>query len=151
MSKPLPAPPVHAGRPVGGGPYKLLLRGAVKHCPRCGSGHLFRHWVTMVETCPGCGYRFEREEGFFLGAIVVNVIITEIVIVALIAIGFATTLPDPPVTLLAIAGGVLAGVTPLVSYPFTKTLWTAVDLIMRKTLGESYGTGDGTQPGLKTS
>ncbi len=101
----------------------------------------------MVDRCPGCDYRFEREEGFFLGAIVVSVIITELVIVALIAIGFALTLPDAPVVALAIAGGVLAGLTPLVVYPFTKTIWTAVDLIMRRSLGESYATADGTQPG----
>ena len=102
----------------------------------------------MVERCPGCDYRFEREEGFFLGAMVINIIITQGAIIALIAIGFALTLPDAPVTALAIGGGVLAAVTPLVSYPFTKTLWTAVDLIMRKSMGESYATVDGSQPGV---
>ena len=101
----------------------------------------------MVDRCPGCDSRFEREEGYFLGAIVVSVIITELVIVAVIAIGFALTLPDAPVGALAIGGGALAGLTPLLVYPFTKTIWTAIDLIMRRGMGESYATADGNQPG----
>lgn len=136
-----------ASVPITKSPWRMLLRGAARRCPRCGSGKLFRRWLTMVRECPRCAYRFEREEGFFLGAIVVNVIITELVIVAVIVLGFALTLPDAPVGALAIAGGVLAAITPLVSYPFTKTVWTAVDLIMRRSLGESYATADGTQPG----
>ena len=31
----------------------------------------------MAERCPRCGMRFEREEGFFLGAYVVNFAVTE--------------------------------------------------------------------------
>lgn len=142
---------VDAPRIVTTKPWRMLVRGAVRHCPRCGSGHLFRRWLRMVETCPGCAYRFEREEGFFLGALVMNIIITQGAIIAVISIGFALTLPDAPVTALAIGGGVLAAVTPVISYPFTKTLWTAVDLIMRKTMGESYATADGSQPGVGRS
>ena len=86
----------------------LLLRGLIRHCPRCGSGNLFRRWLLMVADCPGCGLHFEREEGFFLGAIVVNIAITELAIVLAMAIGFGVTLPDPPVVKLAIATGTLA-------------------------------------------
>ena len=103
----------------------------------------------MVDDCPRCGYHFEREEGFFLGAIVVSVIITELVIVAIIAVGFGLTLPDAPVGALAIGGGIAALLTPLIVYPFTKTIWTAIDLIMRRSMGESYATVDGTQPGTR--
>lgn len=77
-----------------------------------------------------------------------NVIITSAAIIAWIVVGFATTLPNAPVTALAIGGGALGAVTPVVSYPFTKTLWTAIDLIMRRSMGESYATVDGTQPGV---
>ena len=46
-------------------------------CPRCGVGPLFRplrevrsfyDWFTTLESCPGCGLRFEREPGYFLMA-----------------------------------------------------------------------------------
>ena len=33
----------------------MFARGAVKHCPRCGQGHLFNGWWTMKERCPRCG------------------------------------------------------------------------------------------------
>jgi uncharacterized protein (DUF983 family) len=127
----------------------MLWRGLRRKCPQCGSGHLFQKWITMADTCPQCAYRFEREEGFFLGAIVVSVIITELVIVAIIAIGFSLTLPNTPVGALAIGGGLAALFTPLLIYPFTKTIWTAIDLIMRRSMGESYATADGTQPGTR--
>jgi uncharacterized protein (DUF983 family) len=125
----------------------MLVRGFRRKCPQCGSGNLFRRWINMVDTCPRCDYRFEREEGFFLGAVVVSVIITELVIVAIIVVGFSLTLPDAPVGALAVGGGLAALFTPLIIYPFTKTIWTAIDLIMRRSMGESYGTVDGTQPG----
>jgi len=48
---------------------KLFGRAALKHCPRCGAGHLFTGWWTMKECCPNCNLHFEgrAEEGHFLG------------------------------------------------------------------------------------
>ena len=103
----------------------------------------------MVADCPRCAYHFEREEGFFLGAFVVNVIVTQAMIIAVIAIGFAVTAPHPPVLRLAIIGVLLGMLTPVVSYPFTKTTWTAVDMIMRKTMGENYASSQ--QPSFRSS
>src|SRR5437870_2567968 len=41
-------------------------------CPRCHKGPIFqpivRAPVTMNPTCPACGLEFEREPGYFLGA-----------------------------------------------------------------------------------
>ena len=39
-----------------------------QRCPRCLTGKVFRGLVAMHETCPACGHRFEREQGYFLGA-----------------------------------------------------------------------------------
>ena len=119
----------------------------MRHCPLCGSGKLFKHWTKMVADCPGCGYHFEREEGFFLGALVMNIIVTEFTLMVAIAIGFGVTLPHPPVVKLAIITGALGFTLPFFVYPFTKTVWTAADLIMRKALGESYQ--GAAQPGFK--
>jgi transposase-like protein len=46
----------------------LLWRGACLRCPRCGARSLFRTWFAMHERCTVCGLRFEREQGYFLGA-----------------------------------------------------------------------------------
>lgn len=122
----------------------MLWRGVTRRCARCGSGGLFRRWFTMVERCPGCSYRFEREEGFFLGAYVINLALGLGTCIAGIVIGFALIRPVPSAGVLATATAVAAGLVPIVAYPFTKTIWTAIDVIMRRSMGESYG-GEGEQ------
>lgn len=113
------------------GPTKLLGRGLFRRCPRCGGGKLFSNWVTMKPRCPRCGMCFEREEGFFLGAFVVNFGVMLISLAAFIAIAVAITLPDPDPVKLA-AGGVVVGiVVPIFFYPMSRTFWSAIDLIMK--------------------
>lgn len=129
-------------------PYRMLMRGLVRSCPRCGSRGLFSKWLKMVDDCPGCGYHFEREEGFFLGALVMNVILTEIFMIGLLVLGFVATMPDPPILQLAIGGTILTLAAPAFFYPFTKTIWTAVDMIMTKSMGDAYG-DSGRQKGFR--
>lgn len=40
-------------------------------CPRCLTGPTFRSLITMYEHCPNCGLLYEREQGFFVGALYV--------------------------------------------------------------------------------
>lgn len=109
---------------------QLLARGLRRRCPQCGAGHLFRRWTHMAEHCPGCGMRFEREEGFFLGAYFFNITITQIALMTYLGVAFAFTLPDPPIP--AILGGALAVavVVPFLCYPMSRTLWAAVHMAM---------------------
>ena len=39
------------------------------------AGKLFRHWFTMVADCPRCGLHFEREPGYWTGAVAINTIL----------------------------------------------------------------------------
>jgi len=84
----------------------------------------------MAERCLACGTRLEREPGSFLGAYFLNFCVTEVVLGAWIAAAFALTLPDPPMAF--ILGGSLAicVVVPLVGYPFSKTTWAALHMLM---------------------
>jgi uncharacterized protein (DUF983 family) len=46
-------------------------------CPKCRQGRIFRRpvyrgWQDMFECCPACGMKFEREQGYFLGAMYVS-------------------------------------------------------------------------------
>jgi uncharacterized protein (DUF983 family) len=43
-----------------------------QRCPVCLQGKMFAGWFTMNATCPVCGHRFEREQGFFQGAMYVS-------------------------------------------------------------------------------
>ncbi len=113
---------------------QLLRRGLTKRCPVCGSGHLFDGWFRMKERCPRCDYKFEREEGFFLGAYTVNLAISEglLLLVAIVPLIFLLG-TNRDVSLWPIVGiGLVAAIgAPLVFYPFSRTIWSAVDLAMR--------------------
>jgi uncharacterized protein (DUF983 family) len=50
-------------------------------CPACGGSRIFAHLFHVKEQCESCGAVFKREEGFFVGAIMVAVVTTELVIV----------------------------------------------------------------------
>lgn len=66
------------------------LRGILNgKCPRCEDGNIFMTSVfnlssfyKMHEHCPKCGLKFEREPGFFIGAMYVNYAFTIAIIVA---------------------------------------------------------------------
>ncbi len=57
-------------------------------CPRCRAGKIFRASIftgfpKMNELCPACGLKFEREEGYFLGAMYISYALALITILAL--------------------------------------------------------------------
>ena len=41
-------------------------------CPRCLSGRVWQGMFSMNEPCPVCGLRFERETGYWTGAMVAS-------------------------------------------------------------------------------
>jgi len=88
---------------------------------------LFRRYFTMVPACPRCGLHFEREPGYWTGALAINIgVILGIFIVAF-AVILAFTVPDVPVgPTLAILVPVMV-IGPILFYPLSKTLWMAVD------------------------
>src|SRR5437660_11036329 len=82
-----------------------LIRGLLLRCPNCGKGKLFRRGFTMYEKCPVCGWRFEREEGYWTGAIAVNLVVTELLIVIVpVPVAIALAISQQPITLLIIIG-----------------------------------------------
>jgi uncharacterized protein (DUF983 family) len=104
----------------------------VKRCARCGSGGLFRRWFTMVERCPRCGLLFEREEGHWVGAMIVNFAVGMLVLVAVLAAGLLLTWPDVPWTGLTVVAVVMVVAVPIALYPWSKTVWVSIDLLMHR-------------------
>ncbi len=84
----------------------------------------------MVERCPRCRLRFEREEGAFLGSLVLNYSVTGLSLIAYLVVVLVLTLPHPPVLLLTVGAVGIAVLVPLVAYPFAKTMWAAIDLLL---------------------
>lgn len=112
----------------------MLGRSLLKHCPLCGSGGLFTGWFRMKERCPRCGYLFEREEGFFLGAYVINLAIAQGLVILLAVVPLIVRLasdPDASITPFIVGGILGAVVAPIFFYPWSKTVWTAFDLMLR--------------------
>jgi uncharacterized protein (DUF983 family) len=97
----------------------------------CGGGEIFHRWVSMEERCPTCGFRFERIDGHWIGALGINTIVTFGLGMFVLIGGYALMYPDPNVPVLLVAVLVVAIAGPLVLFPWTRTIWSAGDLLMR--------------------
>ena len=58
---------------------RILGRGLRLRCPRCGRAALYRGAFAMHAGCAACGLRYEREQGYFVGAIYINYAATVVV------------------------------------------------------------------------
>jgi uncharacterized protein (DUF983 family) len=109
----------------------MVGRALLRHCPRCGGQGWFTGWFAKGERCRTCGYRYERDPGFLVGALTMNTIVTFGVLAVILVVGIVVTYPDiAMVPILAVALPAMV-VVPIVFYPFSYTLWAAVDLAMR--------------------
>jgi hypothetical protein len=114
-------------------PLGLLIRRAiVLRCAWCGDRPGFRRgWFGRNENCRHCGMSVQRgQDGFELGAASVNAILTLGALVVTAGISIVVTYPEVAVRPLLIALGLAAVVLPVVLYPFTYTLWFAIELVM---------------------
>src|SRR5580765_279600 len=60
-----------------------LGRSLKLQCPVCGNSSIVARPFNLKHRCDSCGVIFKREEGFFVGAIMANVVTTEFLIVAI--------------------------------------------------------------------
>ena len=53
---------------------QIIARGLANRCPNCGGHRLFKagSLFELNDECPDCHLRFEKDEGFFLGAMSLN-------------------------------------------------------------------------------
>jgi uncharacterized protein (DUF983 family) len=108
---------------------RLLRRALLLCCPACGSRGIFTHPWHLLKCCPRCGFQFAREEGFFLGAYGLNLVVAEIIGVgAVLVILFQSDLSVLWQQVIAVTAAILL---PVLFYPFSRTLWVAVDLMTR--------------------
>lgn len=110
----------------------LLGRALRLRCPNCGGKRLFASWGKLRQRCPECGLWLERGEGdYYLGAYMVALIAVE----ALFAIGFVAVLmitwPNPPWAAIQWVGVIVLTAGVIICYPFSKTIWLAIDLMFR--------------------
>ena len=112
------------------GAVTAIVRGTTKRCPRCGSREIFKGLFTIRDRCPRCGLRLEREEGGFLGAMVLSYLVTAGIWLALLIAWLIVDLPDLHVGALTVASIAVAALVPLLFWPFSKTIWASVDYLV---------------------
>jgi hypothetical protein len=81
-----------------------------------------------------------REEGYFLGAYAVNLIVAEVIGVGVvIAILFQVDLSLWEQEFIAVGAAIIL---PLLFFPFARTLWMALDLTVDRDTNERHLTGE---------
>jgi len=108
-----------------------MSRGLLGRCPVCGNRHLFRRWFTMIERCPNCSLLFERVDGHWVGAIGMNTVAVMGLMLSTLFVVTMVTYPDPVPSALVWVEVSIAAVGPLAFFPSSRTLWSALDLLMR--------------------
>jgi uncharacterized protein (DUF983 family) len=100
-------------------------RALALRCPRCGRGAVFSGWFAMRETCDACGLKFEREQGYFVGAIYLNYAVT-----AVVGLGGALVIANlfglSPWGEVGVAS-VLGVLVPVLFFRYSKSLWLGID------------------------
>lgn len=99
---------------------------ARQRCPRCRRGMVFRRRLTMYNLCPACGLKFEREPGYFVGAMYISYAFAAFFIGV---VSFLVSLVLPQLefawTVLIAAVFMLPFVPAMIRY--SKILWMTID------------------------
>jgi uncharacterized protein (DUF983 family) len=111
---------------------RILSRALARRCPNCGAPGIFASYTELRDQCPTCGLRLHRgESDYFIGAYLLNLVAVELLFAALLGVVVIITYPNTPWTLLQWGGMALIIVGAVICYPITKSLWLAVDLMLR--------------------
>jgi uncharacterized membrane protein YdcZ (DUF606 family) len=89
---------------------------------------MFRGAFAMYETCPMCGHRFEREQGFFQGAMYVSWVIG-VTYLGLLAV-LAQIVLVPRIGVVASAAVVIAGHVACIpaAFRYSRTIWAHLNV-----------------------
>ncbi|MFQ5847709.1 MAG: DUF983 domain-containing protein [Candidatus Methylomirabilales bacterium] len=104
---------------------EVLGRGIRLRCPRCGAAPLFRGPFSMYADCLSCDLRFEREHGYFVGAIYVNYAVTAVTAM----VGYFTLDHFIGMSLgrQLLLWGSFAVLFPLFFFRYSRSLWLSLD------------------------
>jgi uncharacterized protein (DUF983 family) len=102
----------------------MMLRCLRLRCPVCGDSSIAQSPFKIRHHCPVCGALYQREDGFFVGALTINVVTTELIILGLyLASLFLLNSYDRILAILFITGLLF----PLVFYHHSWSIWLSLD------------------------
>ena len=96
-------------------------------CPQCGKGALFQTYFKMFTHCTVCDLKFEREAGYFIGAMYLNYGAT--VLIAFPSYFLVETFTAIPFLVNLGIWAVFSAVFPILFYRYSKSLWLNFDYI----------------------
>ena len=109
------------------GKGQVFVKGLRLRCPRCGEGQMFAGMFKMYSECGSCGFRFEREAGYFVGAMYINYGMTVLIAFAsYFALGYFTAIPFLPNLIL---WGTFSALFPIFFFRYSRSLWLSLDYI----------------------
>lgn len=97
-------------------------------CPRCLEGEVWRGFLAMNVACPVCGLVFEREPGYFTGAMVVSYALAVPVLGAMV-IGLMTLGGLDAVPALLIGDAAYLALVPFI-FRYSRVLWLHFDWLI---------------------
>lgn len=106
-----------------------LLEVLKSKCPNCGKGNIFSYsgnifllkMPEMNKRCNNCNYKFEKETGFFFGAMFVSYAIAAAVMVAFMVVGWYLLKMDPLDVFIAIVIMIIFSST--WNFRLSRTIW----------------------------
>ena len=109
------------------GKREILMQGLRLKCPRCGQGQMFAGMFKMRSECSNCHFRFEREAGYFVGAMYINYGMTVFIAFAgYFALDYFTAIPSLANFILWIA---FCALFPICFFRYSRSLWLSFDYI----------------------
>ncbi len=92
---------------------------------------MLRDWFHLRDACPTCGLEFERDDAFF-GSYMLGLclVLCVLFVVCMVFLLVKNASPSASVVPPLVAAIVAAIVVPLAFYPFSKTLWVAIEVAL---------------------
>ena len=107
---------------------RVLKRALRLRCPACGESSIVERPFHIRHHCPVCLALYKREDGFFVGAILANVVITELVILAFCF--FCLLVIGAKYESVLIVLFIVALIFPVAFYHHSWSLWLGFDYLV---------------------
>lgn len=109
-------------------PVKVFTRAITLRCPECGSASIAERPFHIRHHCSSCNALFKREDGFFVGAILANVVTTELAVLFVCFFCLLVLRMDYNDALWLLFG--VAALFPLAFYHHAWSFWLAFDYLV---------------------
>jgi uncharacterized protein (DUF983 family) len=108
----------------------VVSRGLLRRCAYCGKKGIFESWFRLKKECPRCGFDFDREPGWWIGGMIINLAGAMALFAVILGLGLLIFWPDVPWLALAVVSALAMAAFPIIFYPISKAIWLGIDLLM---------------------